>query len=211
MLSMSRKCLLGAPVITAWLTHTSLPFICSKAKGTSLIAEYTMVRKELDSFHYKQNLHLEFWTPRCLEFSQLPMVLRCGNLLDCHSNKEFPWSHVCSSENILEMDTGWSSATQLLLSVLTVVWTSLLQICEILLTGVRHLATIWYRLAGQRNVFWGGNKHYCGLIFILMVSFVGDSCQMDTVSRGDPATRGKNAWDTMERSPREGNMALVFL
>lgn len=55
-----------------------------------MIAEGTKVRNKLDGFHYKQNLHLDFWTPRCLEFSQLPIVLRCGNLLDCHLNKEFP-------------------------------------------------------------------------------------------------------------------------
>lgn len=82
--SSSRKCLLRARAITAWLTHPSLPFACSKAKGTSLIAERTPVRNGLDNFHYKQNLYLDFWTPRCLDFSQLPMVLRCGNLLDCH-------------------------------------------------------------------------------------------------------------------------------
>lgn len=71
------------------------------------------------------------------------------------------------------------------------VWTSLLQICEIFLTGVHHLATIRHRLAGQKNVFGGANKRYCGLIFILMVSFIGDSYQTDTVNREDPATRGK--------------------
>lgn len=112
------------------------------------------VRNKLDSFHYKQNLHLDFWTPRCLEFSQLPMVLRCGNLLDCHLNKEFPWSHVCSSE--YTRNGHWMKFSHIiaLISVNSGL-DCLLQICEIFLTGVHHLATIWHSLAGQTNVFWG--------------------------------------------------------
>lgn len=172
-ISLSKKCL-RASAITAWLTHPSLSFACSKAKGTSLIAECTVVRNELDNFHYKQNLHLDFWTPRCLEFSQLPMVLRCGNLLDCHLNKEFPWSHVCSSE--YTRNGHWMKFSHIIALIsVNGGLDCLLQICEILLTGVHHLATIWHRLAGQTNVFWGEINVTVDLFFILMVSFVGDS------------------------------------
>lgn len=135
--------------------RTDEQFSVSSAEGPSLIAGGTTVRNKLDSFHYKQNLHLDFWTPRCLEFSQLPMVLRCGNLLDCHLNKEFPWSHVCSSE--YTRNGHWMKFSHIiaLISVNSGL-DCLLQICEIFLTGVHHhLATIWHSLAGQTNVFWG--------------------------------------------------------
>lgn len=146
------NCLFSVP-LRAWLTDHCL-FSCPQAEGPSLIAEGTTVRNKLDSFHYKQNLHLDFWTPRCLEFSQLPMVLRCGNLLDCHLNKEFPWSHVCSSE--YSRNGHWMKFSHIiaLISVNSGL-DCLLQICEIFLTGVHHLATIWHSLAGQTNVFWG--------------------------------------------------------